>query len=402
DLLQLKDAVQRWRHDLSQFTFERQSHREELERLRLHEKLFEDNEKLLRQENASLKTQLLNHCLVVDELKKLRVLYDGLKDDLDDARATMCANGLEFDEKMAEKQREIDQLVRANAQELLACQAAASQKIEAERRAQDEKAEELLKELDAQRAKMKAMEQQHRCEFIALQLERDEQLMQLEGKLRKLQSSGHDVCRQKYAALHKELTILKSRLANEEDDDEVVVSSLEEKQVSNGNSGPIAVFQPSLAKDKIGIHRGSANGNLEDNVSVSQKVEELSDDEDVADMSSPGLQAPPAVMQALQDDPDVAVNEPVDSTAVRASKYTPQSSAGAMAFMTASPVPETNAETLQSPANQKVRPQAVAARNFGSPRKVPPASPAQALPKEKPKRRKLLLEVEDVIFIDAQ
>ncbi|EEC02701.1 M protein, putative [Ixodes scapularis] len=285
DLDEVKDAVRRWRHDFNRLTFERQRHHEELERLRLHEKLFEDNEKLLRQENAALKSQLSNHCLVLDRLKKLRVQYDALKEDLDDARATMCANVLECDEKMDEKQREWERLVRANAEELSACEAAANQKLESERRAHEERMDEVLKELEAQRAKMKAMEQQHRCELIALQLERDEQLMQMEGKLRKLQSSGHDVCRQKYAALHRELTDLKARMTS--NDDDIVGSSPDERGVANGNSTPVVGFQPSSTKQRNDFHRGAANDNHE--------VHEISEDEGEAEAILPTLEAPSGV-----------------------------------------------------------------------------------------------------------
>ncbi|CAN7947911.1 unnamed protein product, partial [Ixodes pacificus] len=385
---QVKDAVRRWRHDFNRLTFERQRHHEELERLRLHEKLFEDNEKLLRQENAGLKSQLSNHCLVLDRLKKLRVQYDALKEDLDDARATMCANVLECDEKMDEKQRELERLVRANAEELSACEAAANQKLESERRAHDERMDEVLKELEAQQAKMKATEQQHRCELIALQLERDEQLMQMEGKLRKLQSSGHDVCRQKYAALHRELTDLKSRMTN--NDDDIVGSSPDERGVANGNSAPVVGFQPSSTKQRNDVHRGAANND-------NHEVHEISEDESEAEAILPTFEAPLEVVDNAEDGIGSPAGQSRSAQPTGVSKDAAKSGASHEALVTASPVPDARI----SQAGRNVRLQPATPRGFVSPRK-PPGSPAHVLPKEKPKRRKLLLEVEDVLFVDAE
>ncbi|XP_042143013.1 putative uncharacterized protein MYH16 [Ixodes scapularis] len=387
DLDEVKDAVRRWRHDFNRLTFERQRHHEELERLRLHEKLFEDNEKLLRQENAALKSQLSNHCLVLDRLKKLRVQYDALKEDLDDARATMCANVLECDEKMDEKQREWERLVRANAEELSACEAAANQKLESERRAHEERMDEVLKELEAQRAKMKAMEQQHRCELIALQLERDEQLMQMEGKLRKLQSSGHDVCRQKYAALHRELTDLKARMTS--NDDDIVGSSPDERGVANGNSTPVVGFQPSSTKQRNDVHRGAANDNHE--------VHEISEDEGEAEAILPTFEAPSGVGDNAEGVIGSPGGQSRSAQPAGAGKDAAKPRASHEALITASPVPDARINQ----ASRDVRLQAATPRGFVCPRK-PPGSPAHVLPKERPKRRKLLLEVEDVLFVDAE
>lgn len=47
-------------------------------------------------------------------------------------------------------------------------------------------------------------------------MERDEQIAQLEGKVRRLQSSGHDLCRQKYAALQQEVVRLRAQLETEQ------------------------------------------------------------------------------------------------------------------------------------------------------------------------------------------
>lgn len=201
------------------------------------------------------------------------------------------------------------------------------------------------------------MEQQHRCEYIALQLERDEQLMQMEGRLRKAQSTGHDVCRQKYAALQRELLELRSRAT----DDDVVESSLEEQQASNAKS-------KSLLSVKT--------------------VEEPS--ENVSDELPVVTQVPRNNTEGVLGDTGGELCRP--ATPAQASTDTAQHNGG----VSASPLPETRqSSTLQ------VGPQA--GMHGGLDDLDPlPRSPAPTAAKERPKRRKLFLEVEDVLFVETE
>lgn len=232
-----------------------------------------------------------------------------------------------------------------------------------------------------------AMEQQHRCELIALQLERDEQLMQMEGKLRKLQSSGHDICRQKYAALHRELTDLKARMTS--NDDDIVGSSPDERGVPNENSTPVVAFQPSSTTQRNDVHRGAANDDHE--------VHEISEDEGEAEAILPTLEAPSGVGDNAEGVIGSPAGQSRSAQPAGAGKDAAKPRASHEALITASPVP--NARVSQ--ASRDVRLQAATPRGFVCPRK-PPGSPAHVLPKERPKRRKLLLEVEDVLFVDAE
>ncbi|KAL3201082.1 hypothetical protein MRX96_043131 [Rhipicephalus microplus] len=212
---QVRQLVQQWRQAYSQLRFEHQRQRDEIVHLGMHERLSEDNEKLLRRENASLKQALAEHVDAAAKLKKLRAENETLREDLDDARASVCAGQLEHEAKQAELRRQLDAEIRdrREAQRKLDAEIAASASLRDELDARKDENALLAAELKECRELLKTKEQEYRCQVIATKLERDEQVARLEGRLQRLQISGHDACQQQLAALQQELERARSELA---------------------------------------------------------------------------------------------------------------------------------------------------------------------------------------------
>ncbi|KAH6922924.1 hypothetical protein HPB50_020263 [Hyalomma asiaticum] len=215
DVNQVRQLVQQWRQAYSQLRFEHQRQRDEIVHLGMHERLSEDNEKLLRHENAALKQALAEHAEVAARLKRMRAENETLREDLDDARASVCAGQLEHEARQAELRRQLDAEIRdrSQAQRRLDSEMAARAKLRDELDARVGENALLAAELKECREKLKAKEQEYRCQLIATKLERDEQVARLEGQLQRLQTSGHDACRQHCATLQQELARVRSELA---------------------------------------------------------------------------------------------------------------------------------------------------------------------------------------------
>ncbi|KAL1452363.1 hypothetical protein MTO96_006281 [Rhipicephalus appendiculatus] len=212
---QVSQLVQQWRQAYSQLRFEHQRQRDEIVHLGMHERLSEDNEKLLRRENASLKQALAEHADAAAKLKRLRAENETLREDLDDARASVCAGQLEHEARQAELRRQLDAEIRdrREAQRRLDAELAACAKLRDELEARVDENALLAAELKECRELLKTKEQEYRCQVIATKLERDEQVARLEGRLQRLQTSGHDACRQQLATLQQELERARSELA---------------------------------------------------------------------------------------------------------------------------------------------------------------------------------------------
>ncbi|KAH8032165.1 hypothetical protein HPB51_023309 [Rhipicephalus microplus] len=189
DVSQVRQLVQQWRQAYSQLRFEHQRQRDEIVHLGMHERLSEDNEKLLRRENASLKQALAEHVDAAAKLKKLRAENETLREDLDDARASVCAGQLEHEAKQAELRRQLDAEIRdrREAQRKLDAEIAASASLRDELDARKDENALLAAELKECRELLKTKEQEYRCQVIATKLERDEQVARLEGRLQRLQ-----------------------------------------------------------------------------------------------------------------------------------------------------------------------------------------------------------------------
>ncbi|XP_070397007.1 uncharacterized abhydrolase domain-containing protein DDB_G0269086-like isoform X2 [Dermacentor albipictus] len=181
----------------------------------MHERLSEDNEKLLRRENGALKQALAEQADAAARLRRLRAEHEALREDLDDARASLCAGSLEHEARQAELRRQLDAESRARreAQRRLDAEAAAVAKLREELEARGAENALLAAELRECRERLEAKEQEYRCQLIATKLERDEQVARLEGRLQRLQTSGHDACRQQCAALQQELERARGELA---------------------------------------------------------------------------------------------------------------------------------------------------------------------------------------------
>ncbi|XP_050032084.1 uncharacterized protein [Dermacentor andersoni] len=212
--------VQQWRQAYSQLRFEHQRQRDELVHLAMHERLSEDNEKLLRRENGALKQALAEQADAAGRLRRLRAEHEALREDLDDARASLCAGSLEHEARQAELRRQLDAESRGRreAQRRLDAEAAAAAKLREELEARGAENALLAAELRECRERLEAKEQEYRCQLIATKLERDEQVARLEGRLQRLQTSGHDACRQQCAALQQELERARSELARRQVD----------------------------------------------------------------------------------------------------------------------------------------------------------------------------------------
>ncbi|XP_037529154.2 uncharacterized protein LOC119406479 [Rhipicephalus sanguineus] len=224
DVSQVRQLVQQWRQAYSQLRFEHQRQRDEIVHLGMHERLSEDNEKLLRRENASLKQALAEHADAAAKLKKLRAENETLREDLDDARASVCAGQLEHEARQSELRRQLDAEIRdrREAQLKLDAETTACAKLRDELEARGDENALLAAELKECRELLKTKEQEYRCQVIATKLERDEQVARLEGRLQHLQTSAHDACRQQLVTLQQELerarTELAQHLANRRDD----------------------------------------------------------------------------------------------------------------------------------------------------------------------------------------
>ncbi|XP_075524618.1 uncharacterized protein LOC142556996 [Dermacentor variabilis] len=220
DVSQVRQLVQQWRQAYSQLRFEHQRQRDELVHLAMHERLSEDNEKLLRRENGALKQALAEQADAAARLKRLRAEHEALREDLDDARASLCAGSLEHEARQAELRRQLDAESRGRreAQRRLDAEAASAAKLREEVEARGAENALLAAELRECRERLEAKEQEYRCQLIATKLERDEQVARLEGRLQRLQTSGHDACRQQCAALQQELERARSELARHQVD----------------------------------------------------------------------------------------------------------------------------------------------------------------------------------------
>ncbi|XP_037554631.2 ribonuclease Y [Dermacentor silvarum] len=219
-LLQVRQLVQQWRQAYSQLRFEHQRQRDELVHLGMHERLSEDNEKLLRRENGALKQALAELADAAVRLKRLRAEHEALREDLDDARASLYAGSLEHEARQAELRRQLDAEGRGRreAQRKLDAEAAACASLREEVEARGAENALLAAELKECRERLEAKEQEYRCQLIATKLERDEQVARLEGRLQRLQTSGHDACRQQCAALQQELERARTELARRQGD----------------------------------------------------------------------------------------------------------------------------------------------------------------------------------------
>ncbi|KAK8774716.1 hypothetical protein V5799_010749 [Amblyomma americanum] len=173
----------------------------------MHERLCEDSEKLLRRENAALKEALAQHADVVARLQRLRAESDALREDLDDARASLCAASLEHEARQAELRRQLDSesKARKEAELRLASETAAAATMREELEARRDENGVLAAELEECRKELKAKDQELRCQVIAVRLERDEEVARIRGRMEWLQTSGHDACREQSAALQQEL-----------------------------------------------------------------------------------------------------------------------------------------------------------------------------------------------------
>lgn len=214
DVDKVREAVRRWRQAFKDLGFEHQRQRDELVQLAMQERLCEDNEKLLRHENALLKAALAGCAEAPGAVKRLLAENEALREDLDDARASLCAGALEHEAKLAELRSQLaaERRGREQAQRALDAEATARAALDAQLEERTQEGRRLGDQLAACREQLKAREQEYRCQLIAAKLERDEQVMRLEGRLQRLQTSGHDLCRQQYAALQQELAQARAEL----------------------------------------------------------------------------------------------------------------------------------------------------------------------------------------------